>query len=74
MRKVKISHEFDRGRHLHHPAFFELKHPTHGEVIVPLEPRLAGNDIMMLKQASRDGLGIIAFLATSAVRKSAPAS
>jgi DNA-binding transcriptional LysR family regulator len=28
---------------------------------VPVEPRLAGNDIVMLKQAARDGLGIVAF-------------
>ena len=43
-----------------HPMAWKIKHPTHGEVVVPVEPRLAGNDLMMLKQAARDGLGIVA--------------
>ncbi|WP_175721204.1 LysR substrate-binding domain-containing protein [Burkholderia anthina] len=43
-----------------HPQTWKLKHPTQGEVVVPLKPRLAGNDIVTLKQAARDGLGIIA--------------
>jgi DNA-binding transcriptional LysR family regulator len=43
-----------------HTAAWKLKHPTRGEVVVPVEPRLTGNDIMMLKQASRDGLGVVA--------------
>jgi DNA-binding transcriptional LysR family regulator len=42
------------------PAAWTLKHPTRGELVVPVEPRLAGNDIMMLKQAAWDGLGIVA--------------
>lgn len=43
-----------------HPAAWRLRHPTHGEVVVPIEPRLAGNDLIMLKQAAQDGLGIVA--------------
>ncbi len=39
---------------------WRLKHPTRGEIIVPVEPRLSGNDIVMLKQAAQDGLGILA--------------
>jgi DNA-binding transcriptional LysR family regulator len=42
------------------PMAWRLKHPTRGEVVVPVEPRLAGNDIVMLKQAAQDGLGILA--------------
>jgi DNA-binding transcriptional LysR family regulator len=42
-----------------HSKSWTLKHPTRGEIIVPVEPRLAGNDLMMLKQAARDGLGIV---------------
>jgi DNA-binding transcriptional LysR family regulator len=42
------------------PTAWRLKHPTHGEVVVPADPRLAGNDILMLKQAAQDGLGIVA--------------
>lgn len=42
------------------PTARKLKHPTRGEVVVPVEPRLAGNDMMMLKQAAQDGLGIVA--------------
>jgi DNA-binding transcriptional LysR family regulator len=39
---------------------WKLKHPTQGEVAVRPAPRLAGNDLLMLKQAARDGLGIVA--------------
>ena len=43
-----------------HPTTWKLKHPTRGELVVPVEPRLAGNDLVMLKQAAVDGLGIVA--------------
>src|ERR1700687_4198628 len=36
------------------PPAWKLKHPTWGEVVVPAHPRLAGNDILMLKQAAQD--------------------
>jgi DNA-binding transcriptional LysR family regulator len=42
------------------PLAWTLKHPTQGQVVVPLKPRLAGNDIVTLKQAAQDGLGIVA--------------
>jgi DNA-binding transcriptional LysR family regulator len=42
------------------PLAWKLKHPTQGEAVVPLKPRLAGNDIVTLKQAAQDGLGIVA--------------
>jgi DNA-binding transcriptional LysR family regulator len=42
------------------PMTWKLKHPTHGETVVPLKPRLAGNDIVTLKQAAQNGLGIVA--------------
>jgi DNA-binding transcriptional LysR family regulator len=42
------------------PTDWKLKHPTGGEVVVSLEPRLAGNDIVMLKRGAIDGLGIVA--------------
>jgi DNA-binding transcriptional LysR family regulator len=42
------------------PPAWKLKHPTRGEVVLPIEPRLAGNDLIMLKQAVLDGLGIVA--------------
>jgi DNA-binding transcriptional LysR family regulator len=42
------------------PMTWKLKHPTHGEMVVPLKPRLAGNDIVTLKQAAQNGLGIVA--------------
>lgn len=41
------------------PTIWKLKHPTQGEAIVPVEARLAGNDIMVLKQAVQEGLGIV---------------
>ncbi len=43
-----------------HPPAWKLKHPTRGEVAVPGEPRIATNDIVMLKQVAREGLGIVA--------------
>ncbi|MFM0401746.1 LysR substrate-binding domain-containing protein [Paraburkholderia aspalathi] len=42
------------------PMAWKLKHPVNGEAVVPLKPRLAGNDIVTLKQAAQDGLGIVA--------------
>lgn len=39
---------------------WKLKHPTRGEVAMPAFPRLAGNDLLMLKQAAQAGLGIVA--------------
>jgi DNA-binding transcriptional LysR family regulator len=42
------------------PIAWKLNHPTRGEVVVPIEPRLASNDMVMLKQAAQDGLGIVA--------------
>jgi DNA-binding transcriptional LysR family regulator len=43
-----------------HPTVWKLRHPTRAEVVVPLEPRMAGNDILMMKQAAQDGVGIVA--------------
>jgi DNA-binding transcriptional LysR family regulator len=37
-----------------------LCHAAGQEVMIPVEPRLASNDIVMLKQAAIDGLGIVA--------------
>jgi DNA-binding transcriptional LysR family regulator len=42
------------------PLAWTLRHAVHGEVVVPLKPRLAGNDIVTLKQAAQDGLGVVA--------------
>ena len=42
------------------PMALKLRHPTSGERVIPIEPRLAGNDLVMLKQAAQDGLGIVA--------------
>ncbi|WP_432260892.1 LysR substrate-binding domain-containing protein [Cupriavidus sp. TMH.W2] len=42
------------------PLAWKLTHPTQGELVLPLTPRLAGNDIVTLKQAAQDGLGIVA--------------
>ncbi len=42
------------------PPTWKLRHPTRGEVVIQIEPRLASNDIVMLKQAAEDGLGIVA--------------
>jgi DNA-binding transcriptional LysR family regulator len=43
-----------------HPPSWKLRHPVQGDVVLPIEPRLAGNDIVMLKAAAWDGLGIAA--------------
>lgn len=43
-----------------HPLAWKLQHTNRGEVTLPLEPRIAGNDLVMLKAAARDGLGIAA--------------
>ncbi|MDB5783488.1 LysR substrate-binding domain-containing protein [Caballeronia mineralivorans] len=42
------------------PMAWKLRHPVRAEVVVPLKPRLAGNDMVTLKQAAQDGLGIVA--------------
>jgi DNA-binding transcriptional LysR family regulator len=42
------------------PMAWKLRHPVRTEVVVPLKPRLAGNDMVTLKQAAQDGLGIVA--------------
>ncbi|AWV05662.1 MULTISPECIES: LysR substrate-binding domain-containing protein [Burkholderia] len=42
------------------PVAWKLQHPTQGDKIVPVKPRLAGNDLLTLKQAAQDGLGIVA--------------
>lgn len=42
------------------PPSWQLRHPTRGETVVPLDPRLAGNDIVMMKQAAQAGIGIVA--------------
>jgi DNA-binding transcriptional LysR family regulator len=42
------------------PMAWKLRHAMHGETIVALKPRLAGNDMVTLKQAAQDGLGIVA--------------
>jgi DNA-binding transcriptional LysR family regulator len=42
------------------PVAWKLKHPSRGEVTVPIAPRLAGNDLLMLKEAARCGMGIVA--------------
>jgi DNA-binding transcriptional LysR family regulator len=43
-----------------HPLIWRLKHPTRGELPVPVEPRLSGNDLVMLKHAAHEGIGIAA--------------
>ncbi|RKE36339.1 LysR family transcriptional regulator [Paraburkholderia sp. BL23I1N1] len=56
------------------PLAWKLKHATQGEVVVPLKPRLAGNDIVTLKQAAEDALGIVAlpnYVCSDAVRSGA---
>jgi hypothetical protein len=40
-----------------HPTAWKFKRPTRAEIIAPVKPRLAGNDIVILKQAAQDGLG-----------------
>jgi DNA-binding transcriptional LysR family regulator len=42
------------------PVAWKLRHPTRGETVVPVEPRLASNDIVVLKHAAQDNLGIVA--------------
>jgi DNA-binding transcriptional LysR family regulator len=42
------------------PTVWKLKHPKQSEAIVPVEARLASNDIVVLKQAVQEGLGIVA--------------
>ncbi len=41
------------------PSAWRLRHRVDGEVTVPVAPRLVSNDIVMLKQAANDGLGIV---------------
>jgi DNA-binding transcriptional LysR family regulator len=42
-----------------HPPSWTLTRPEHEAVAVALEPRVSGNDLVMLGQAARDGLGIV---------------
>ena len=42
------------------PPGWKLRHPTRGELVITGEPRIATNDIVMLKQATLDGIGIAA--------------
>ena len=42
------------------PSAWKLTHSRRGEIVVPLEPRLVTNDLMVLKQAAEDGIGIVA--------------
>jgi len=54
----------------HHSALFmmrrgvapqwQMRHPTKREVVVPLEPRLSSDDMVVLKQSACVGLGIVA--------------
>jgi DNA-binding transcriptional LysR family regulator len=39
---------------------WQMRHPTRREVVVAIEPRLASDDIVVLKQSARAGLGIVA--------------
>lgn len=39
---------------------WKLSHPVIGDRLLPIQPRMAGNDLMMLKQAATDGIGITA--------------
>jgi DNA-binding transcriptional LysR family regulator len=43
-----------------HPTAFRLSHATAGQAVVAFEPRFSGNDLVMLKQATEDGLGVAA--------------
>jgi DNA-binding transcriptional LysR family regulator len=43
-----------------HPTNWKLSHATEGQRVVTIEPRLAGNDLVMLKLAAEDGIGIVA--------------
>jgi DNA-binding transcriptional LysR family regulator len=43
-----------------HPATWKLRHGTRGEEVITLKPRLSGNDLMMLKHAAAQGLGVAA--------------
>ncbi|SCX72554.1 LysR substrate-binding domain-containing protein [Variovorax sp. EL159] len=54
------SHDTLAMLHRDRPMAWKLRHPTHGEFIAPLEPRVGGNDLLMLMQAAREGLGIAA--------------
>jgi DNA-binding transcriptional LysR family regulator len=55
-----VDHDTLAMPHRDRPLVWKLKHPTRGEVITPLEPRVAGNDLLMLMQTAREGLGIAA--------------
>ena len=43
-----------------HPGSWKLSHAIQGQKVVAFEPRLSGNDLVMLKQAAEDGIGIVA--------------
>ena len=43
-----------------HPTGWKLSHAAQGQKVVAFEPRLSGNDLVMLKQAAEDGIGIVA--------------
>jgi DNA-binding transcriptional LysR family regulator len=43
-----------------HPSTWKLMHSTIGEVVIPIAPRFTGSDLMMLMEAARSGLGIVA--------------
>lgn len=43
-----------------HPTAFRLSNPGAGLAVISFEPRFSGNDLVMLKQATEDGIGIAA--------------
>jgi DNA-binding transcriptional LysR family regulator len=42
------------------PTNWKLSHAMQGQKVLGLEARLASNDLVMLKQAAEDGIGIVA--------------
>jgi DNA-binding transcriptional LysR family regulator len=42
------------------PTNWKLRHAMQGQKVLGLEARLASNDLVMLKQAAEDGIGIVA--------------
>jgi DNA-binding transcriptional LysR family regulator len=42
------------------PLCWQMRHATKREVVVPVEPRLSSDDMVVLKQSARVGLGIVA--------------
>ena len=48
---------------MHRPGqatVWKLSHPVIGDRVLSVQPRMAGNDLIMLKQAAADGIGIAA--------------